>query len=234
MNFIETQITSFQIKREDAEKVTDKICLGCADQLNISFNFLKTCEFSEKFFDSIAKGVPVEIPKEEGFHKIDTVDAEAYTDEDSYGEDEYADDGSDPNYVHVKKEKNQILEAPTMQGVIYDETAGMHMEEGAYEAEIITDGLGDFKDDQNIQILSGEIVGQNMKFEIKPPMAKRFRPMDLKHRVKSYAEEAKVVRNVAPEQQIYICDVCGNTYDKKAKLQTHIKNHSDDKPHECE
>lgn len=212
--------------------MTDKICLGCADQLNTSFNFLKTCEFSEKFFDSIAKGVPVEFPKED-YDKMDTVDA--YTDEESYGEDEYVDDGSDPTYTHIKKEKNVILDG-AMQGVVYEETAGIHhMEEGAFEAEIITDGLGDFKDAQNIQILSSEIIGEDLKFELKEPMMKRFRPNELlKHRVKSYAEEAKVVRNVAPEQQIFICDVCGNTYDKKSKLQTHIKNHSDDKPHECE
>lgn len=213
--------------------------MGCADQLNTSFNFLKTCEFSEKFFDSIAKGVPVEIPKEE--FKLDT--NEVYSEDESYGEDEYIDDGSDPTYAHIKKEKNVILDE-AIQAVVYEETAGINMEEGAYEAEIITDGgLGDFKDDQNIQILSGDIIGDEMKFEIKEPQFKRFRPNEttttrqLQHqqqRVKSYAEEAKVVRNVAPEQQIYICDVCGNTYDKKSKLQTHIKNHSDEKPHECE
>ncbi|KAL5273472.1 hypothetical protein ACFFRR_000296 [Megaselia abdita] len=222
--------TGIVIKREDTEKVTDKICLGCADQLNTSFNFLKTCEFSEKFFDSISRGVPVDMPKED-YHKMETGDG--YSDEESYGEDDYVDDGSDPTYSHIKKEKNVILEE-SMQSVVYEETAGIHMEEGTYEAEIITDGLGDFKDAQNIQILSSEIIGEEMKFEIKEPLIKRFRPNDVKHRVKSYAEEAKVVRNVAPEQQIYICDVCGNTYDKKSKLQTHIKNHSDEKPHECE
>lgn len=219
------------MKRDDTDKVTDKICLGCADQLNTSFNFLQTCEVSEKFFASIVSGVPMETSKD-GYHKIDVGDE--CTDEESYPDDEYVDDGSDPTYIHIKKERNTIMDHESMHGVVYEETAGIHMEEGAYEAEIITDGLGDFKDAQNIQILSSEMIGEDIKFEIKQPMLKRFKPHTSKTKVKSYAEEAKVVRNVAPETQVFICDVCGNTYDKRSKLQTHIKNHSEEKPHECE
>lgn len=55
--------------------------------------------------------------------------------------------------------------------------------------------------------------------------------------IKSYSDESKVMRNIPPAsymEEMFICDICGNTYDKKSKLSSHLKNHSDFKPHQCE
>lgn len=55
--------------------------------------------------------------------------------------------------------------------------------------------------------------------------------------IKSYSDASKVIRNIPPSahvEDVFICDICGNTYDKRSKLSSHLKNHSDLKPHQCE
>ncbi|XP_055373778.1 transcription factor Ouib-like [Condylostylus longicornis] len=56
--------------------------------------------------------------------------------------------------------------------------------------------------------------------------------------VEESTEEVKIRRKKrgasGVDQQKYVCDVCGNQYDRKYTLQQHMKWHSDDKPFACE
>lgn len=99
-------------------------------------------------------------------------------------------------------------------------------EEDAFN-EIIFEEVIPQEDDQD------QMEDSPLKLEQMVDGAKSSSSIDLK----SYSDESKVIRNIPPAshlEEMFICDICGNTYDKKSKLSSHLKNHSDFKPHQCE
>lgn len=99
------------------------------------------------------------------------------------------------------------------------------------------DGVGEIIFEE---VISQEEDGQQtteINIKLEPHTVEINPPLIEKADIKGYLEESKVIRNIPPAshmEEMFICDICGNTYDKKSKLSSHLKNHSDFKPHQCE
>ncbi|KAL5273473.1 hypothetical protein ACFFRR_000297 [Megaselia abdita] len=186
--------TGIVIKRDDRNP--DKICLQCADRLNDSYNFQRTCEYSEKYFDNLEKGIEMDRSM---FVMDSSLDS--------------------PFDKKIKIDHDQNLEETFESEIEYNEEESFN--------EIIFEEVIPQQDDDNQ--IEGSIKVEQQVMEV----VKSSQPND----IKSYSDESKVIRNIPPAthiEEMFICDICGNTYDKKSKLSSHLKNHSDFKPHQCE
>lgn len=159
--------------------------------MNDSYNFQRTCEYSEKYFESLEKGIELEI--------VETI----------------VDTAKKPKIDHEQLE------------VFEDEIE--YNEEESFNEIMFEEVIPQEEDDPNEEEEESSLkLEQQMVEAVKPSAV---------NDIKSYSAESKVIRNIPPAshmEEMFICDICGNTYDKKSKLSSHLKNHSDFKPHQCE